>query len=80
MKVLFGAGRRDGIKTSCKMPDSRSLYLTLNFVFQLGPEATYARWTEQAVRVNEEKKNQNKTWKQMFFFFIEKHLLTSSSS
>ena len=79
MKVLFGAGQRDGIKTSCKMRDSRSLYLTLKFVFQLGPEATYARWTEQAVRVNEEKKPKQ-NMETGVFFFIEKHLLTSSSS
>ena len=80
MKVLLGTGWRDRSKNSCWMSDSKSLYLTLDFVFLLGPEATYVRWKEQAVQVNEEK-NQNKTWEQVFFFiFIEKHLLTSSSS
>ena len=69
MKVLLGTGWRDRSKNSCWMRDSKSLYLTLDFVFQLGPEATYVRWTEKAVQVNEEK-NQNKTWEQVSFFIL----------
>ena len=79
-KVLLGTGWRDRIKNSCWMRDSKSLYLTLDFVFLLGPEATYVRWKEQAVQVNEEKKPKQNMGTGVFFYFIEKHLLTSSSS
>ena len=80
MKVLLGTGWRDRIKNSWWMRDSKSLYLTLDFVFQLGPEATYVRWKEQAVQVNEEKKPKQNMGRVFFLIFIEKHLLTSSSS
>ena len=78
--MLLGTGWRDRSKNSCWMSDSKSLYLTLDFVFQLGPEATYMRWTEQAVQVNEEKKTKQNMGTGVFFYFIEKHLLTRSSS
>ena len=53
--ALWG-GWQGGIKNPCGMRDSRSLYLTLDFVCQLVPEATYVRWKEQAFLVNGKKK------------------------
>ena len=52
MKVLGGAEWRDGIKNNCGMRYSRSLYLTIDFVCQLGPEVEYVGRTEQVLRVN----------------------------
>ena len=64
MRVLGGAEWRDGIKNNCGMRYSRSLYLTIDFVCHLEPEATYVRRTEQLLRVNEKKKNA--TWEQVY--------------
>ena len=75
MKVPFGVGWRDGIKNSCETRDSRGLYLTLDFVFQLGPETTYVRWKEQAVQVNEEKKPKQNMVTGVFFNFYRETLI-----
>ena len=64
MKVLVGAGWRDGIKNICGMRDSRSLYLTLDFVC-LWPQATQSDAQKEMLEYTKKKKKKQ-TWDQVY--------------